>query len=196
MISNQDNYLFVKQILAIIEAQRKGVTVELNGQSLDPESAGQMVLSKLVDIEDQFTVPRFVDYVQNGTTIDFEKLIEAIKFWTGDLRDTDLANNEAMQLILEVDKPDNLYRSIVEYPIVGHCIEDHKAYIADGTRFPVTEQTVIDAAHAVDDALAFINKWVIEDLTYYSLSQLIILLNCVQMLDEMFQFGNDRFIGC
>lgn len=195
MISNQDNYLFLKQMLAVIEAQRNGVVVDLNNQSLDSESASQMVLSKLVDIEDEFTVPRFIEYVTNGTTIDFQSVIESIDFWTGDLRDTDLPNNEAMQLILEVGKPDNLYRSIMEYPLLT-CYDDHKANLNEGTRFPVTNQTFIDAANAVDGALSFINKWVIGDLTYYSLAQLVILINCVQMLDEMFQFGNDRFIGC
>lgn len=194
MISNQDNYLFLKQVLAIIESQRKGMVVNFNNQPLDPESAKQMALNKLIDVEDQYTIPRFVDNVTE-TTIDFQTAIEAITFWVGDLRDTNLSDNEAMQLILEVDKPDNLYRSIVEYPLLT-CYDDHKVNLNAGTLFPVDKQTVIDAANAVDDALILINKWVTEDLSHFSVAQLIILLNCVQMLDEMFQFGNDRFIGC
>lgn len=195
MISNQDNYLFLKQILTVIQAQRNGVEVESGNSLLEPESVSSMALNKLVEIEDNFTIPRFIENVTKGSTIDFGSVIESIRFLTGDLRDTDLPNNEAMQLIIEVDKPDNLYRSIMEYPLLT-CYDQHKANLNDGTLFPVSDQTAIDAAHAVDEALLFINKWIIGDLTHYSLSQLIILLNCVQMLDEMFQFGNDSFIGC
>lgn len=195
MISNQDNYLFLKQILVIIQAHRSGVEVESGDSLLEPESVSHMALNKLVEIEDHFTVPRFIDNVTKGATIDFEAVIDSIRFWTGDLRDTDLPNNEAMQLIIEVDKPDNLYRSVMEYPLMT-CYDQHKDNLNNGTLFPVNNQTAIDAANAVDEALLFINKWIIGDLTYYSLSQLIILLNCVQMLDEMFQFGNDQFIGC
>ena len=195
MISNQDNYLFLKQILAIIQAQRLNSEVELGSSLLDPESTRGMAKNKLIEIEEEYTIPRFASY-SSETTIDFEKLIEAIKFWTADLREVDLAENEAMQLLLEVEKPDNFYRSVMDYPIIAHCIEEHKACIDDGTRFPISSQTLIDAANAVDDALILIKKWVTEDLSYISVAQLIVLLNCVQMLDEMFQFGNDRFIGC
>jgi len=194
MISNQDNYLFLKQILTIIQAQRSGVEVESGDSLLEPESTAHMALKKLIEIEEEFTIPRFGDNVTE-TTIDFTAPIEAIKFWTADLRETDLSNNEAMQLVLEVEKPDNLYRSVMEYPLLT-CPDDHKVNTNDGTRFPVTAQTFIDAANAVDDALILINKWVTDDLSHFSVAQLIVLLNCVQLLDEMFQFGNDCFIGC
>lgn len=194
MISNQDNYLFIKQMLVIIQAQRNGAEMESNGALLEPESVISMALNKLVDIEDNFTIPQFIENVTKGSTIDFNEVIESIEFWTGDLLNTDLSNNEAIQLITEVDKPDNLYRSIMEYPLLT-CYDQHKDNLNDGTLFPVSDQTAIDAAHAVDAALLFVNKWIIGDLTHYSLAQVIILVNCIQMLDEMFQFGNDCFIG-
>lgn len=194
MISNQDNYLFLKQILAVIQTQRLNSKVELRSSLLDPESVLGMAKNKLIEIEEEFTIPRFTSY-SSETTIDFEKLIEAVKFWTADLREVDLVTNEPLQLLLEVKKPDNLYRTIMEYPIVAHCVEEHKAHIDGNIRFPVSSQTLIDAANAVDDALILINKWVIEDLPHFSIAQLVILLNCVQTLDTMFQFGNDRFIG-
>lgn len=194
MIDNQDNYLFLKQILIAIQAQRNGAELSINDTLIEPEQTASQALARLQSIEDNFTVPQFTDRVK-GTTIDFTVPIEAIKFWTTDLRDKDLPNNEAMQLILDVEKPDNLYRSVTEYPLLT-CHDEHKTNMNEGVLFPIAPQTAIDAANAIDDALILINKWVVEDLSHFSVAQLIILLNCVQMLDEMFQFGNDCFIGC
>lgn len=193
MISNQDNYLVLKQFLTIIQSQRNGLEVGLNGKLIEPEQTSYMALNRLKDIEDDFTVPQFTTQ-NDATTIDFERLIEAINFWASDITDED-PENEAMGLVIEVSQPDNLYRSIVEYPNVQSCVAEHKVILATSERFPVNQQTVIDAAHAVDNALIMVNKWITEDSSFCSLAQLIILLNCVQLLDEMFQFGNDRFIG-
>lgn len=195
MIPNQDNYLFLKQMLAVIQTQREDCQIEFNGSVMDPESTSALAVNKIAEIEEQFTVPRFVGYLEKGVTINFDKIIEAIKFCTLQINTDKVEDNKALDLVTEVSQPGNLYRAIVELPIPTYY-DEHKVNLNNNALFPFTAQTAIDAANAVDDALILINKWVIDDLPHFSLAQLIILLNCVQLLDESFQFGNYEFMGC
>lgn len=192
MISNQDNYLFLKQILTIIQAQRNGVEVDLRDEPLSPEITRHQALNRLQFIEDDFTIPRFVDN-NEVTTVNYQHFTELLEMM---IQGDDGDETGIQDLIMDVSQPEKLHKAIMEYPDVKIWVDEHYKNVQDTIRFDINQDIITKGAMAVDKALNSVREWVDSTESPFPLARAIVLLNCVQLIDEMYQFGNDRFIGC
>ena len=191
MIGNQDNYLFLKQMLVVLQAQRNGIEIDVNGKTVTGPIAVKSALDRVHLIESDFTVPRFQDFVQK-TTIDYEHLLEMVNLMGSTIE----PDSELEALVNETTLTDNLYKTVCDLPTCQFMIEQHKANLQDETRFPITQEIIADIARTVDNALNWICEWIKAESSPCPLAQVVLVINCVQLVDEMVQFGNDRFIGC
>lgn len=192
MIANQDNYLLLKQTLVFIEAQRNGAELDVGEALVDPEISKKTALDRIQQIEDDFTIPRFHQHCEQ-TTVDFDHLVKMIELM-GATHDSD---SDMGQLILETNQPNCLYTTICERPVLDNFMDDHKLNLQEDIRFDIDEERIRHIGITVDKALSWIKEWIGNDLDKtFPLSQVVMVINCIQIVDEMLQFGNDRFIGC
>jgi hypothetical protein len=191
MIGNQDNYLFLKQMLVVLQACRNGVELDLKGELVNGPIAAKAALERIQLIEDEFTVPRFQDFVQK-TTIDYEHLNEMINLMGSTIE----PDSELAELVKETALTENLYKTVCDLPTCQFLIEQHRTHLQDETRFPINAEIITDIARTVDNALNWTREWINAESSPYPLAQVVLVINCVQLVDEMIQFGNDRFIGC
>lgn len=188
MILNRDDYLFLKQLLCILQAQRSGVEVAVESAEMPRDRVMVLALGKLKDIHDNFTIP-YALINRTEVHVDFMAFAEGIS----DLLDKIEEGSDLHEIIQETNQKDNLYRAVMEYPNLKYWIGEHRANVEASLVHGVSNTILSSLNEEVDKGLLQLQHWIESEDSTHPVSQMVILVNCIQLVDELYQFSNDFY---
>lgn len=188
MIDNQDNYLLLKQLLVLVQTLRSGVVVDLNGTGMQSDDVQLKVNQLLMNIEDNFTIPYFIQELST-LPIDFPAFVEGLSNILGEIEE----GSDLHDTIMVTNEPDNLYRAVVDYPNLQFWIDEQKENLSNGICFHVDQDLMATVAKHIDSALLKVRQWVEGECSTCPVSQIVVTVNILQLLDELFQYTNDYY---
>jgi len=189
MITNQENYLFLKQCLVLLQVQRCGGEVSIDNTVMVETSVYNKALATLAEIRGDFTLPTFTE-VTTTLSVNFLDLADAL----GTLQGTEEENPELAKLLGHNTM--KLDQAIMDYPVMAPLLAQRRINQEMGKRFTFSPELDERLRGEVTAALSLVQYWIESPESSRSVLQLVLLLNMVQLTEEMIEFCNDFYIGC
>jgi hypothetical protein len=187
MIANSNNYLLLKQMLVVLETVRLNGQVSTQQHDISINGATSTIKQLLNDIETDFTIP-YALIANNPVGLCLRTIQECIQ----ELRPVLEEGNPLIDMINETSSPEAMFRCIHDFPVMKTYYEEHAGNVAEEHFWDRSREVAGELINTTSEALATIQDWV-DERDSKPLCQLIVLSNCIELVDRLFAFINDHY---
>lgn len=186
MIVNADNYLLLKQLLVTLKVVRFKGDIYNGTQKLSEVGLISIIDKLVTEIDNNFTVPYFV-LNKESLIIDFHSFNEGFSLLCGDAEE----GSELYGYMLESSKPESMTKIVLDYPMLSQYITPTLSTPVD---YPFNKEQLKTLVNNMDNGLnVIVKEWVRRENENKSLTQILILLNSIELVDRLFEYCNDYY---
>lgn len=189
MIPNTDNYLLLKQLLIVLEVLRKNGEINTEHRKLTIDDVSASAISVIGSIRGMFTIP-YILATNREVALDLSKMNHEIRELFGTIPD----NSEWGDLYRVSNNPEYINKLVEKYPTMDFVIRDHGINIKENRMWGGTRNVAGSLINSTEDGLNVIQAW-IDNRDKKPLVQMLVLSNCIELVDRIFSYVNDIYGG-
>lgn len=179
---NLNQYLFLKQQLVILEAQYLNAVISVNDRELSVDNIGSSLKAVIDDVERNLTPPVALMELRK-TNINFVALDQSVCAFLKQYFD---------DRQYELSSLDKLAELVNKYPKTTQVIS-----LAEGENemFQCTRGEIVHLLGTLNKLYEVISSWPSDRAKGVGvpLREVLICVNFIQMLDELFEYTNEKF---
>jgi hypothetical protein len=185
MITNENSYLLLKQMVIVLKFLKLNGEVKFNDTLgfLSVDSVKKVINKTIDEITQEY-------YEYKGPP---DRHIPYDFFVCKDcIRETmDMEGSEHSETIRSLDtNPDKLVNAVNHYPMMAEQYEMCRNNVRNNDIFVLTKESIDEIYEQTARALQFIKSWV-EGYVKASTGQLIVLINLLELTERMFVYVTD-----
>lgn len=187
--ANADRYMLLKQLMVAVRLKQMQAALEVDGVDIEKDGSLTDKIEELIyTIEADFTMPYAmlrgmpIHLNLDEVTTKMSLLVNGV---TG--------IPEAQEYLPDSDDPEALHRVIFDCPNIDGFMAEMEENIRNKNFYDKTRIFSAQLIESTTNVLTRLRKWAEKDEDNLPIGQILVLINCVEVVDWLFTFTNDYY---